>query len=75
MTETRGELAPSLVFVMRFLSGASRTSGEREAIARCCPKEGIGSKLACRRILFVSGLCGASRAADDCETIIRWART
>ncbi|MDE5588117.1 MAG: hypothetical protein K2J60_03105 [Acetatifactor sp.] len=37
MTETRGELAHRLVFVMRFVSGESRTSGNRKAITGCCP--------------------------------------
>ena len=37
MAKTRAELVQALVFVMVFLSGESRTSGEREAIARCCP--------------------------------------
>ena len=39
MAETRAELVQAIVFGMRFLSGESRTSGEREAIARCCPEK------------------------------------
>ncbi|MDE6640900.1 MAG: hypothetical protein K2K63_10270 [Acetatifactor sp.] len=33
----RRELAHRLVFVMRFVSGESRTSGNRKAITGCCP--------------------------------------
>lgn len=36
--------ASRLVPDVRFVSGESRTSGEREAVARCCPGEGRGSK-------------------------------
>ena len=41
MAETRAEFVQALVFVMIFLSGESRTSGEREAIARCCPEHAL----------------------------------